>query len=84
MTSKTKTECHEPMCMMAHDLVNSLSVIVGNCDLLRTSDQSEDANARLIRIRDTATVMADTLRKHQCRMAVLMRAAPPSEQEVAG
>jgi hypothetical protein len=83
MMSKTKTACHEPMCMMAHDLVNSLSIIIGNCDLLRESDQSDDAISRLTRIRDTATQMAETLREHQCHMAVLMRSIPTQDEKAA-
>ncbi len=83
MTSKKQPACHHPICMMAHDLINSLSVIVGNCDLLKQLDQPEDATARLTRIRDTATQMAETLREHQCHMAVLMRGISPLEEKAA-
>jgi hypothetical protein len=83
MTSKNKTGCHHPICMMAHDLVNSLSVIVGNCDLLKGFDQPAEAIDRLSRIRDTATQMAETLREHQCHMAVLIRSISPHEEKAA-
>lgn len=68
--------------MMAHDLVNSLSVIIGNCDLLRELDQPKDAIARLERIRDTAALMAETIREHQCHLAVLIRGIAPQEENV--
>jgi hypothetical protein len=29
-----KGECHHPICILAHELVNNLSVIVGRCDLI--------------------------------------------------
>jgi nitrogen-specific signal transduction histidine kinase len=62
-------ECHRPLCMLAHDLVNKLSVIIGCCDLLNDSDRPDPEDAKHVqRIRDTAKSMAERLSHEQCHL----------------
>lgn len=68
-----KPECH-PICKLAHQLMNSLSVIVASCDLVDDPHRPHDDRSRYVsRIRDTAKAMAATLSDHQCNVAVLAR-----------
>ena len=69
-----KPECH-PICMLAHQLMNSLSVIVACCDFLTPADQpQDDHHAKYVeQIRDTAKSMARMLSAQQCNLAVLAR-----------
>jgi len=73
---KPERQCHHPICMLAHELVNNLSVIVGRCDLLGDPDQSDDERTRHLQaIRQTAKSMADRLNQHQCHLASIARTA---------
>lgn len=65
---------HQPMCNLAHALVNKLSVIVGSCDLLMV-EMSGNATCfpRLETIRGVARSMAEELNRHQCDLDVLAR-----------
>jgi hypothetical protein len=77
---KASRECHHPICILAHDLVNNLSVIVGRCDLMLDAGQSDEQRAKhLSEIRDTAKLMADKLTHHQCQLASLARSVPPHQ-----
>ena len=68
-----KPECH-PICRLAHQLMNSLSVIVASCDFVDDPHRSQSDRSRHVsRIRDTAKSMAATLSDHQCNVAVLAR-----------
>ncbi|MFZ0954583.1 MAG: hypothetical protein WAN17_20105 [Candidatus Sulfotelmatobacter sp.] len=71
---KSSGGCHGP-CLLAHDLVNKLSVIIGNCDLLvkHVESGSECAN-RLDLIRNVARGMAKELNQHQCELSEVIRA----------
>ena len=70
-----KSECYHPICMLAHELLNSLSVIVGHCDLLGDPDGPEGTSSakHLQVIRDTATAMAQKLSHRQCDVASMAR-----------
>jgi hypothetical protein len=71
-------ECQQPICILAHDLVNNLSVIVGRCDLMLDPGQLDEQRAKyLSQIRDTAKLMADKLNNHQCQLAALARSVAP-------
>jgi hypothetical protein len=67
--------------MLAHELINSLSVIVGRCDLLEQESELEAlAAAHLKQIRDVAKGMAEKLCTHQCQLALLMGTASPEKE----
>jgi len=55
-----------PPCMLAHQLLNRLTVIIGNCDLVieRTPADSEWAKLLFV-IRENARAMAEDLSRHQ-------------------
>lgn len=79
-----KLECSHPICMLAHELINSLSVIIGHCDLLGDQDQSQDERSRhLIQIRNTAKSMAQKLNHQQCHLALMARTVPPQEKQLS-
>jgi hypothetical protein len=68
---KSTRGCHEPGCLLAHDLVNKLSVIIGNCDLLMSEQMQEQVQTgsecakRLRLIHDAAQGIARELNEHQ-------------------
>ena len=79
---KKRPECHHPVCIFAHDLVNQLAVIVGRCDLLLDPKQSEAERARQLKeIHDTVWSMARKLAEHRCQLALVTQIASPREQE---
>jgi hypothetical protein len=60
--------------MLAHEMINRLSVIIGNCDLVGTKIPADSECAkRLSAIRESAHVMAAELSRHQCELNGLMR-----------
>jgi hypothetical protein len=63
-----------PSCLLAHELVNKLSVVVGYCDLL-TNHALEDLelHKRLDAIREITLGMAKQLNDHQCQIDVVTR-----------
>jgi hypothetical protein len=66
--------CHEPSCLLAHDLVNKLSIIIGCCDLLIEEAQPfSQSAARLGLIHDAAECMAMKLNEHQCKLSEATR-----------
>lgn len=69
------TKCHEPACMLAHGLIDKLSIIVGHCDLLLNEESRSlhPSTPRLRLIRDTAQEMAKELSEHQCRLTLALR-----------
>ena|GEM_PF-3267320 len=78
---------YQPSCLLAHSLINKLSVIVGRCDLWRekTPEESE-CYQRLMAIRELAKSMAEEITQHQCRFDAIARGAeiinPPSLSEL--
>jgi len=77
MVDKPDLAKHQPSCNLAHDLVNKLSIIVGNCD--RMKEKAEDSHAchhRFQIIRRVAIEMATVLQHHQCDLEVLTRDLP--------
>lgn len=65
---------HQPPCMVAHDLVNKLSVIISHCDLLLEITERETEYAmRLALIRSVADTAAKELAEHQRQLAAEMR-----------
>ena len=56
----------EPLkCSLLHDLLNSLTVVLGECELLQDTNCAE-ANSRLTVIREQANHMTDIIRHHRC------------------
>ncbi len=78
---KSERECRRPLCMLAHDLVNKLSVIVGCCDLLIDPGQRDPEGAKHIqRIRDTAKSMAERLSHEQCHLVSIAQSVALRKQ----
>ena len=63
---RPKSQRHLAACMAAHKLVNKLSIIIGNCDLLiqKTDPDTEQAR-RLAVIREVADTAVKELVEHQ-------------------
>ncbi len=71
---KTKSGKYQPSCTLAHELINQLSVIVGNCDLLKEDLPGDSEGAkRLFLIKDVAKSMAEDLQRYQTQLDVMMR-----------
>jgi hypothetical protein len=75
----------EPDCMVTHDLINRLTVIVICCDLLTEGpDEDSDRRRRLHMIRTSAKAIAKQLNEHECDierilpLAATMRRQLPS------
>jgi len=75
MQSLTR-ECDRTACSLACQLIDKLTVIVGNCDLLREEVEAGPADARrLDLIRSTAKEIANELGGCQCRLLEAVRSA---------
>ncbi len=69
-----------PICMLAHECMNKLSVIIGHCDLAgETTPGESDYLERIATIRDTANAMADAMSGHQCELSELLQFVPVEE-----
>ncbi len=71
---KSDLGTYHPSCFLAHDLLNKLTVVLGNCDLLQ--EEAPEGSAclkRLLLIRDVASSMAEDLKKHQCHLSAVIR-----------
>jgi hypothetical protein len=74
MVEKVDLGKYQPNCVLAHDLVNKLSVIVGCCDLLKEEvPENATCEVRLRTIRRIAQEMAEYLKLHQCQLEVVSR-----------
>ncbi len=64
----------EPGCLMAHQLLNKLSVIIGNTELVHEQTQPDSECARrLLTIKKAAEEMTTELRKHQCELTSFLQ-----------
>jgi hypothetical protein len=62
-----KPECNHPICLLAHDLVNKLSTIIGRCDLLLERGRLQGEDARdLTQIHDTAKSICARFQQPEC------------------
>lgn len=71
---------NQPIWALGHDLMNSLSVIIGNCDLLeKNASVDSECHKRLRAIRGAASKMVEALRAQQSDFDTLVRAGslPP-------
>lgn len=67
---------YQPVCMLAHDLVNKLSVIVGLCQLVSAeAEPGTECATRLAAIQDTAKSLAQEVVKRQCQLSTVIRNA---------
>jgi len=55
-----------PRCSLTHNLINKLSVIVGECELLNEHAMEAECARRLGVIIKTAQTMAAELQRHHC------------------
>jgi hypothetical protein len=63
-----KEQCHHPVCLYAHDLVNKLSAIVGRCDpSMEEAERSADRDKHVKIIREIAKSMCDALQSQLCQ-----------------
>jgi hypothetical protein len=73
---QSNLEKHEPACLLAHDLVNKLSAIIGYCDLLiEKAEENTECAKRLSLIRKFAQSAAKELADHQCQLSSVIRSA---------
>ena len=69
-------------CPLAHELINKLSVVIGNCDLLFEQTPEDWPLLKQISIiRNTAKAMATDLADFQCEV-VRLRMSNPQKEEV--
>ena len=75
-------EKHQHACLLAHDVVNKLSAIIGFCDLLVENAEQPDTECatRLTSIRELAKSAAKQLIDHQCELSVLIRSTKPAKR----
>jgi len=65
---------YQPVCMLAHDMLNKLSVIVGLCELVSAeAEPGTECAARLATIQDTAKSLAQEVIKSECQMSRVIR-----------
>ena len=74
-------EKHQPPCLLAHDVVNKLSAIVGFCDLLVENVKRRDTECvkRVMSIQELAKSAAEDLIEHQCELSLLIRSTKPAK-----
>ena len=66
----TEVERNLPNCMVAHHLANTLSDIIGHCDLLNEmTEPGTESARRLAMVRGLAESAVTELTEHQRRMA---------------
>jgi hypothetical protein len=64
-----------PVCIVAHECRNRLSIIIGNCDLaLEKVPEDSDIAKRLSVIRDAASAIAAEFDQTECSLFDLRRA----------
>jgi hypothetical protein len=68
---------------MVRDLVNSLAVIVGHCDLLRDEVKADSRSRRIRAVREIAQGMAKELNEYQCQVVESARRAGRPKRGVA-
>ncbi len=72
----SKRECHQPVHMVAHHLINQLGAITGHCDLLiEQTEQCTEYARRLTLIRAIAETAAKELAEIQMEVGAKTRKA---------
>ncbi len=73
---KTRAGSYQPLCLLSHDLINQLAVIIGNCDLVsKEAPEGSERARRLSLIREVAKKMAKQLHQHECNVDARIRPA---------
>jgi hypothetical protein len=73
---------YQPVCRLAHDMLNKLSVIVGLCDLVSAeAEPGTECAARLAAIHDTAKSLAQEVVKRECQLSTLIRSSDANKSE---
>jgi hypothetical protein len=73
---------HEPECQLAHDMIDRLSVIIGNCDLLiEKTPKDSPLLERMLVIRNQAHLVARELGQFQCDLIRLRTLHNPEKAE---
>lgn len=63
-----------PVCMLLHELINDMSIIIGNVDLATEKmPANPDCAKRLQVIGETARHVVRGLQEHQCELTGLLR-----------
>jgi hypothetical protein len=57
-------------CMLAHDLLNKVTAVIGFCDLLASDQTDNQREIHLQRLRLTAWLIADMLNERPCSLVV--------------
>jgi hypothetical protein len=80
---QSNAEKHRPPCLLAHDLLNKLSAMIGFCDLWIEKAEQQSTNEefmkRLVSIQALAKSAAEELKEHQCELSVLIRSTKPAK-----
>ena len=72
-------------CLLAHGLINTMTAVVGNCDLLRdTAKLDGESLGRILRIRELAMSVAHTLAAQECQMGGTYAYALPASDDYQG
>lgn len=67
MSQQSSANKHQPECPLVHALINKLSAVIGNCDLiLENTPEDSQQLARIKLIRDTVKSIVAELVKFQC------------------
>lgn len=73
---------YQPVCMLAHDMLNKLSVIGGLCELVSAeAEPGTECAARLATIQDTAKSLAQEVIKRECQLSTLIRSSDAKKSE---
>ncbi|MGA7523533.1 MAG: hypothetical protein WBW84_13840 [Acidobacteriaceae bacterium] len=68
----------EPMCALAHELLNKLTTVIAECEMLLLEDHGCPGAHRVQVIKEMSVEMAAHLSRHQCQITELLRALPVS------
>ena len=60
-------------CLLAHNVVNKLSAIIGHCEMLDIDAHEPQCIERLHKIRELASSTAAMLQSRECENAAVMR-----------
>ncbi len=84
------SEKHTPLCVVSHNFINKLTVIIGSCQLLQEKTEQMECvdcefSRRISVIESIAQGLAEELKHHQCsldpatRMALCVQRASASQ-----
>jgi hypothetical protein len=85
----TAYEEHHATCSLSHRFINSLTVIVGSCDILREkAEHSEEADPQCLRrlalIREVAMELVSEVKGHACQLDALAEGSTAVQESHAG